>query len=144
MRKLHVLLVVLSFLSVGAFAESSQAGVPEFVDLAITFSLPKANPDGSVDSAWGLGLGGLGGWGLGLGFFGLSYRSYFEPLAAGEGSFYWETSAPFLVVFGVGVGYDYRVNDKVYVGGGVDIWPILHFAGRLPITLNLHVGVFLY
>ena len=90
--------------------------------------------------------------------FGISYRSYFEPLYPGKGSLYWEAGTAVGILFPsyVGIGYDYRFNE-FYVGGGVlidplgllmgsldpiyPIYPKIRLPGAWPIYLSIHLGV---
>ncbi len=144
--------LVLLALGLFAFAffgisQAESAKVPKFsVGLDyLTFAWVNADETGAVHSAWGFNTG-----------FGISYRSYFTPLAPESGSTYWQAGTILLIDPYVGVGYDYRINEMVYVGGGVDFYP-LHLAlvaaadprfagfGLLgAIVPEVHIGIYLF
>ena len=106
------------------------------------FAWVSTNEQGGVTSLMGFNLG-----------LGIHYRSYFEPLLPEKGSVYWEAGTILLIDPYFGVGYDYRFNESVYAGAGVDILP-LHFilgasylgpyAAFFSIIPSIHVGFYLF
>ena len=135
MKKLLAVLLVVS-----AFALAQEAKVPKFsIGLdAPAFSWVSANEDGAVTSLFGFNFG-----------FGVSYRSYFTPLEIEKGSGYWEAGTIILIDPYVGVGYDYRISELIYAGGGLDIFPLHAMLGGgygLVYTFipNLHIGLYLF
>ena len=142
MKKLAGVLVLAVALWGLAFAE--QGGAPKFsIGLdSPTFAWVSADEQGGITS--------LIGFNVGLGF---SYRSYFEPLMPRQGSVYWEAGTILLLDPYVGAGYDYRIDEQIYVGGGVDIFPLNlilgaaylgPYAAYLSIMPSIHIGFYLY
>ncbi len=122
--------------------------VPKFqVGLdTVALGWPSADEKGGIVSTLGINLG-----------LGIAYKSYFEPLYPEKGSLYWELGTILLIDPYIGVGYDYRINEMFYLGGGVSVYP-LHLiglslaGGGLGATLgflysvfpHIHFGVYLY
>lgn len=137
---LKFLLIGLLFAAIPTFAEGKIPKSSVGLDSPV-FAMVSATPTGEVESLLGLNLG--------LGF---SYRSYFKPLAAESGSAYWEAGTVILLDPYFGVGYDYRASDTLYIGGGVDVFPLNFFMlSDYPgysifysIVPNLHIGIFLF
>jgi hypothetical protein len=107
---------------------------------SLTIAWPSTDDKGGIVNSFGLNLG-----------LGISYRSYFEPLYPGKGSLYWEAGTVLILIPGwVGIGYDYRFNEQFYVGGGVQIAPLVLLTGLLaglptwPIYPSIHLGVYIY
>jgi len=125
--------LVIGVLLVGALAfAQTENRVPKFsVGLDyLTFAWVQADEYGGVKSTWGFNA-----------LLGFSYREYAQPLMPEQGSTYWEAGTTVLLSPYIGFGYDYRINESVYIGGGVDFHPL--FALFIPIP-NIHVGFYLF
>lgn len=131
--------MLLAILAIVGFAWAQEARTPKFsigLDLP-TYAWVTSDEAGNVTKLTGINLA--------LGF---SYRSYFQPLAPQSGAGYWEAGTILLLDPYVGVGYDYRVNESLYVGGGLDVYPFHALMGGYGLVYtfvpNLHVGVYLF
>ena len=137
MRKLLVLVVAVVALG---FVFGQEAQQPKFsvgLDMP-TFAWVKSNANGEIQSLFGINLG-----------LGVTYRSYLTPLAIESGSIYWEAGTILLIDPYIGGGYDYRINEMLYVGGGLDIYPLNAFLGWgyglfTAFIPNLHLGVYIF
>jgi len=146
--KAKALVVVVLMLLLGIGMAQGTSRVPKFqVGLdTVILGWPSVDAKGGVVSTLGINVG-----------LGVAYRSYFEPLYPEKGSAYWEVGTIVLLDPYVGVGYDYRINEQFYVGGGVNVFP-LHLVGfsflggslgtglgiLYSVFPNIHLGMFLY
>lgn len=142
------IILALLALVLGVASAEATAKVPKFqvgFD-SITFGWPSVDAKGGVTSSFGINVG-----------LGITYRSYFEPLYPESGALYWEAGTVILLDPFVGIGYDYRFNENLYVGGGVTFFPLHLVLGGLAgggvgvglsalysIFPNVHLGVYLY
>jgi len=137
MKKLYVLAVVVALFGLAFGQEAKQPRYSVGFDMP-TYSWVKSTDNGDVLSLFGVNAG-----------LGISYRSYLQPLAPESGSIYWEAGTILLLDPYVGGGYDYRVNDSLYLGGGLDIFPLhpVLFGGygtAITFIPSLHIGIYLF
>ena len=135
MKRLGYVLTLVLALGFGLTFAQDGPKVPKFqVGLDTpTFGWPSVNAQGGITNSFGINMG-----------LGISYRSYFEPLYPQSGSLYWEAGTFVLILPYLGVGYDYRFDEKFYVGGGVTFVPLLLLVGTWPLYPTVHLGVYLY
>jgi len=137
MRKLLGLVFVIALFGTAFGQEVKQPKFSVGFDMP-TYAWVTANENGDVLSVLGVNAG-----------LGISYRSYFQPLAPQSGSAYWEAGTILLLDPYIGGGYDYRMSDSIYAGLGLDIFPVHAFMWGgyglyLTFIPNLHVGFYLF
>lgn len=135
-NKVTLSILILFLLAVGVlFAEGQQSPAKPagwtkdttFLDLfGIGLLKPTFNNQGQIVSLQGFNI-----------LLGYRWKNYFESLRIREVSLFWDVGFVFLIPY-VGVGLDYPLDEKIYLGAGVMVTPFIIFL--VPPTPYVTIG----